>query len=186
MQMHLFVLAVGSAQDKARSTDGEESAVFNNATLLGGEFHVIDKGARIAVVVLEGVSEISPLVTADGDRAMVQINTGIDGLKGSVGGIAFLVAAYHIVAHTEGDDLFVVKHVLDHDNGAAALFVGLLVRMLVFLALTEFAHAHADAKLLATFGTFEDQRLAFRIFRLIKDDVLVTFWTAYSLHGQLK
>ena len=118
-------------------------------------------------------------VTADGNRTMVQIDTGINGLKGTIGRIAFLVSADDVISHTERDDLFEVEDVLNDYNGSATLFVGILI----LLTLTEFADTYTDAKLLATVRTFEDQRLAFRILCLIKGDVLVTFRAAYSFHG---
>ena len=88
---------------------------------------------------------------------MVQIDAGIDGLKGTVGGIALLIAANDVVAHAEGDNLFIVEDILDDDDGTAPLFVGMLVGILVLLTLTEFAHTDTDAELLAAVWTLEDQ-----------------------------
>ena len=97
------------------------------------------------------------LVTRDGDGAVVQVDAGVYGLEGAVGGVAFLVAAYHIVAHPEGDDLFVVEHILDDDNRTAAFFISLLIGVFVLLTVSQFADTHTDAKLLATVRTLEDQ-----------------------------
>jgi len=88
---------------------------------------------------------------------MVQVNTGVYGLKGTVGRVAFLVAAYHIVAHPERDNLLIMEYIFYDDHRSATFLVGLLVRILVFLPVLQLAHTHADAKLLATIGTLEDQ-----------------------------
>ena len=97
------------------------------------------------------------LVAADGESTVIEIDTGVDSLEGAVGWVAFLIATDDIVAHVKGDDLLEVEHVLDDNDGAAAFFISLLIGMLVFLTLAELAHADADAKLLATIGTFENQ-----------------------------
>ena len=119
---------------------------------------------------------------ADGDGAMVQVDAGIHCLEGAVGRITLLVAAYNVVAHPQGNDLFVVEDVLNDDDGTATLFIGLLVGMVILLTVVELAHTDADAELLAAIRTFEYQRLACFILGLIKDDVLVAFRTSYSFH----
>ena len=143
---------------------------------------MIDKGAGIAVIVFQRVFQFALFIAADSDGAVIQIDTGIDGLEGAVGGVALLVATNHIVAHMEGDDLLVMEGVLDDDDRAAACLVGLLIRVLISLAVAQFAHTHADAKLLAAVRTLEDERLTGRILGFIKGDVLVTLGTTDSFH----
>ena len=75
-----------------------------------------------------------------------------------------------------------MEYIFYNDHRSAAFLIGLLIRMLVFLAVLQFAHANADAKLLATIRTFEDQRLTGFILRFIKGDVLVALRAAYTLH----
>ena len=114
----LFLLGVGAAEDDAGCTKGEEGAVLDDAALAGLQLDVTDKGAAVAVVVAERVAQLTTLVTADGQCAVVQVNTGVDGLEGCVDGIALLVAAYDVVAHVEGNDLLVVEDVLNDDDAA--------------------------------------------------------------------
>jgi len=61
--MNFFLIAVGGPEDDTRGTDGEERAVVDDSPLLGREFYIIDEGARIAVVILEGVAQVSVLVS---------------------------------------------------------------------------------------------------------------------------
>ena len=62
------------------------------------------------------------------------------------------------------------------------MLFGMFVGTILFLGGLQLRHTHTDAKLLAAFVTLEDQRLAFSIFRHIKNDVMVAFRTTYSLH----
>ena len=93
--------------------DGEKGTVFNDAPLSRWDFHIIDKGASIAVVVTKGIAQTAFLVTADVEGAVVQVHAGVNSLEGRVDGVAFLVAANDIITHPQRDDLLVVKHVLD-------------------------------------------------------------------------
>jgi len=174
--------AVGGAEDDTGGTEGEEGAVGDDAALLGIEFHIIDEGSCIAVVVFQGIAQGTLLVATDGDGAVVQIDTGINGLERAVGWVAFLIAAYHIVAHAEGEHLFEMEHVLDDNDGAAAFFIGLLVWIFIFLTIKKFADTDTDTKLLAAVGALEHQRLTRRIFRLVESDILVAFGAAYAFH----
>ena len=173
----------GSAEDDAGGADSEECAVGDDAALTGCELDVVDEGAGVAVVVFQGVAQTAVFVTADGDGAVVEIDAGIDGLERGVDGVALLVAADDVVAHAERNDLLVVEHVLDDDDGATALFVGLFVGVLVFLAVAELADADADGELLAAVGTLEHERLAVGVTGLIEGDEVFTFGTADALHG---
>ena len=116
---------------------------------------------------------------------MIQVDAGVNGLKGAVGWIAFLIATNDIVAHMKGNDLFEMEDILDDHDGTAAFFIGLFVRILVFLTLTEFADAYTDAELLATIRAFEDQRLTCGVLGLVEGDILVTFGASYTFHNQL-
>ena len=121
------LFAVGGPEDDAGGTDGEEGAVVDDATLLRREFHIVDKRARIAVVVLQGVAQSALLVSRDCDGAVVQVDAGVYGLEGAVGGIALLVAADDIVAHPQGEHLLIMEHILDDDHRSATFFIGLLI-----------------------------------------------------------
>ena len=174
--------AVGGAEDDTGGTAGEEGAVGDDAALFGIELYIIDEGAGIAVVVFQGIAQVALFVATDGDGAVVQIDTGINGLEGAVGWVAFLIATYHIVAHTEGKHLFEMEHVLDDNDRTTAFFISILIWIFIFLTLTKFADAYTDAKLLAAVGALEYQRLTRRIFRLVESDILVAFGAAYAFH----
>ena len=133
--MGTLILA-GCAEDNAGGSEGEKSAVFDNATLAGIEFDIVDEGACVAVVVFQGVAKGASFVAADGNRTVIQVDAGINGLEGAVGRIALLIAANDVVAHTQGDDLFEVENVLDDHDRPAAFLIGLFVGILVFLTLT--------------------------------------------------
>ena len=125
---------------------------------------------------------MTALVTAHCDGTVIKVYAGINSLEGAVGRVAFLIAADDIVSHTEGNHLFVVKHVLNDDNGTAAFswpFIGILV----LLPFTELADTYSDAELLAALWALEHQRLTSRIYRLVKGDELIAFGTTYALHG---
>jgi hypothetical protein len=53
---------------------------------------------------------------------MVQVYTGVNGLKGTVGRIAFLVTPNHVIAHVQGNDLFEMEHVLDNNDRTTSFF----------------------------------------------------------------
>lgn len=180
----LFFFA-GCTEDDAGGSEGEEGAVFDNPTFTGIEFYIVDEGACVAVVVFQGVAKSTSFVAANGDGAVIQVDAGINGLKGAVGWIAFLIATNDIVAHMKGNDLFEMEDILDDHDGTAAFFIGLFVRILVFLTLTEFADAYTDAELLATIRAFEDQRLTCGVLGLVEGDILVTFGASYTFHNQL-
>ena len=44
------LILAGCAEDNAGGSEGEKSAVFDNATLAGIEFDIVDEGACVAVV----------------------------------------------------------------------------------------------------------------------------------------
>ena len=153
--MGTLILA-GCAEDDAGGSEGEKGAVFDNATLARIEFDIVDESACVAVVVFQGVAKGASLVAADGNRTMIQIYAGVNGLEGAVGRIALLIAADDVIAHSQGDDLFEVENVLDDHDRPAAFLIGLLVGILVFLTLTEFADTNTDAELFATIWAFEN------------------------------
>ena len=119
-----FVFVFVGLQYDTGGTDGEKGAVFNDAPLSRWDFHIIDKGAGIAVVVTKGITQTAFLVATDVEGAVVQVHAGVNSLEGRVDRIAFLVAANDIVAHPQGDDLLIVKHVLDDgDESVMCLLV---------------------------------------------------------------
>ena len=85
----------------------------NDAALAGRYLNVIDEGAGIAVVVTQYVAQLSTLVTADVEGAMVVIDAGVNGLERSIDGIALLVTANDVVAHAQGKGLLVVENVFN-------------------------------------------------------------------------
>ena len=66
-----------------------------------------------AVVVTQYVAQLSTLVTADVEGAMVVIDAGVNGLERSIDGIALLVTANDVVAHAQGKGLLVVENVFN-------------------------------------------------------------------------
>jgi hypothetical protein len=88
---------------------------------------------------------------------VIQIYTGIYCLKGCIGRIALLISADDIITHTERKYLLVMEDVLNHDNRTAAFLIRLLVRMLVFLTLTQFADTNANTEFLTTVRALEYQ-----------------------------
>ena len=113
-----LILFFGSLEDDAGGTDGEESAAFDDASFAWRNLNIIHKGACVAVVVAQGVFQSALLVATDIQRAVVQVDAGVNSLKGGVDGIALLISANDVVAHLEGNDLLVVKHILDDGDGA--------------------------------------------------------------------
>ena len=112
----LVLIAVGGPEDNACGTNGEKRAIVDDAPLLRRELHIVDEGARIAVVVLESIAQIAAFVSRHGDGAVVQIYAGVYGLEGAIGRIALLVAANYIVAHPQGNHLFVMEYVFYYDD----------------------------------------------------------------------
>jgi hypothetical protein len=53
---------------------------------------------------------------------MVQVYTGVNGLKGTVGGIAFLVTPNHVIAHMQGNNLLEMEHILNHYDRTTSFF----------------------------------------------------------------
>jgi hypothetical protein len=92
---------------------------------------------------------------------MVQVDTGVNRLKGTVGGITLLIASNDIVTHVQGDDLLEMEYVLDNHDGTASFLSSSLTvvfgefRAFLFLGSAKFRHTNAYAKLLATFVAFE-------------------------------
>ena len=110
-------------QDDAGGAEGEESAIINEAAFAWCQFHIVDEGTSIAVVVAKGIAQTSFLVATHSERAMVEVDAGINSLEGGVDGVAFLIAAYDVVAHLQGNGLLIVEHVFD-DRDATVLAVG--------------------------------------------------------------
>ena len=150
----LFFVA-GCAEDDGGGTKRKKGAIADDATLFWGELYIIYKCACIAVVVFQGVAQAATLITTNGDGAMIEVYARVDSLESGIGWVALLIATYNVVAHLQWYDLLVMKHVFDYNDRSATLFVGLLVRILVLLSLTEFAHTNAYAKLLAAVGALE-------------------------------
>ena len=182
MQVRFQDLRFGGPEDDTCGTDSEKGAIVDDTPFLGREFYIVDEGACIAVVVLEGVAQTAFFVPRDGDGAVVQVDAGVYGLEGAVGRITFLVAANHIVAHPQRKHLFIMEYIFYDDDGSATFLIRLLVRVFVFLTVTELAYAHADTKFLATIGTFEDQRLTGFILSFVEGDVLVALRTPHAFH----
>ena len=182
----LLFLTVFRLQEDAGGTDGEEGAILNDATLTGSDFGVVDKGAGVAVGIAEDIAQAAPLVAADVDDAVEQVDAGVDGLDGGGDGVALLIAANGVVAHLQGENLLEVEDVLDDDDGAEAGVFGLFrIGVLLALGLAELRHTDADAELLAALGALEHQRLTSLILSLVESDVVIALGTADALHGEL-
>lgn len=80
----LFFFA-GCTEDDAGGTKGEEGAVFNNPSFTGIEFDIVNEGACVAVVVFQGIAKSASFIATDGDGAVIQVDAGVNGLKGAVG-----------------------------------------------------------------------------------------------------
>ena len=95
----LFISFIGGAKDNASGTEGEEGAVLNNPSFAGGELDIVDECASIAVVVFQGVFQTTLFVATNGNRTVIEVDTGIDGLESGVGRIALLIATNDVIAH---------------------------------------------------------------------------------------
>ena len=110
------------------------------------------------------------------------VDAGVDGLNRRVDGIAFLVSPNDVIAHAQGNDLLVVKNVLDDDDGTVLAFGELLVGVFFFLTIMKFGNAHADGELLSALRTGENQALAFCVLGFVECDVIVTLGASDSFH----
>ena len=151
-------------EDDAGGTDSEECSILDDTPFTTLDFHIIDEGAGIAVVVAKGVAEVATLVAADVDGAVVQVNAGVNGLERRIDGVALLVTANDVVAHMKRNDLFVVENILNNNDAAARGFIHcslaivcVQLGILVFLCVLQLRHTDADAELLATLVTLEYQ-----------------------------
>ena len=176
------VLVCGCAEDDAGGTDGEKGAISNDAALTTLDFYIVDKGAGVGVVVGEREAELSMLVAADIDGAMVEVDAGVNGLEGSVDGVALLVAANDVVAHLQGYLLLVVEDVFDDDDGSPS---PLRSPLQTSPRRGGFFGGYSDAELLATLVALEDQGLAFGVSGIIEDDVIIAFGTTYAFQCYL-
>ena len=79
------LILAGCAEDDAGGSEGEEGAVFDNATLARIEFDIVDESACVAVVVFQSVAKGASFVAADGNRTVIQVDAGVNGLEGAVG-----------------------------------------------------------------------------------------------------
>ena len=75
-----------------------------------------------------------------------------------------------------------MEDILDDDNRSTASFVSLLVMIVFLLCRFQLGDANTYAELLAAFLALENQRLAFGVFRLVEDDIMVALGTTDSLH----
>ena len=112
----ILFFVVGCAKDDRGGTKGEEGAIADNAALFWGELYVIDKGASVAVVVFQRITQATFLITTNGDGAMIEIDAGIYCLESGIGGIAFLITTNDVVAHTKRDNLLVMEYVFDNND----------------------------------------------------------------------
>lgn len=180
----LFVVGfgIGGAKDDAGGADGKESAISDNSALSGGKLDVVNERTGVAIVIFQRVTQLSTFVAANSDGAVVQVDAGVNSLERCADGVALLMATDDIVAHAEWDDLFVVEHVLDDHDGAAALGIGLLVGVLVFLTVSQFTDADADGELLAAVRALEHERLTVSITGLVERNVVFAFRTSNAFH----
>ena len=187
----LFLFGVCATQDDACSADGEERAVADDTTFTLFNLLVVDKCARIAVVVAERIAQPPMLVAADVDGAMVQVHAGVDRLERCVDGIALLVAPNDVVAHLQRQHLLVVENVLNDNDGTEGLIgrlaaiVGVQRGILLLQGALQLRYTQTDTKRLAAVRTLENELLAVAVPLLIKGDVLLAFGTTYSFHGVL-
>ncbi len=129
----LFVLILRSLQYDACRSDSEEGSVLDHPLFPVSEDLVIDEGAGIAGTVPEDIFKVAPLVTADVEGAVVDVDARVVGLDGSVCLAALHVSANHVVTHLQRDDLLVVEHVLNDNYRAHTIGIGVLVGIVLLL-----------------------------------------------------
>ena len=128
-----LVVVVRATQDNAGGADGEERAILDDPPLTVAQYLVVHECARVAGAVAQHIFDASLLVAADIDDTMVVVDAGVVGLYRSVDSASLMVASYHVVTHLQGDDLLVVEHVLNDDDGAISFLVGQFVGILLLL-----------------------------------------------------
>ena len=183
------LFGVGSPEDDAGGTDGEERPVLDDASFTLSDLYVVDESARITVVVLQRVAQTAFLVATDGDGAVVQIDAGVDGLEGCVDGVPLLVTSDDVIAHVQRNNLLVVEHILDDDNASAGCLLGRTLAgvvaqlgILLLLGIAQLGDANADSKLLSALVALKHQRLTSSILGLVERDVVVALGASYTLH----
>ena len=113
---------------------------------------------------------------------MSDVDTGIVGLDGAVDTAIFHVTPDDITPHAQGQHLFVVEYVLDDGQCAAIVGGAFCLGVFFFAPVVQFGNADANAKLLATVGTLEKERLPFFISGFIKSDVMIALRASHALH----
>ena len=180
-ELRLFLF---SSQDDAGGTNGEEGSVVDDASFAITENLIVDKCSGVARTVAKHIFQLASLVAADVDDAMGDVNTGVHRFDGAVDTAVFLITTDDVVAHAQRDDLLEVEDVLDDDNRAAAVGIGLLVWVhVVALGVAKLRDTDANAELLSAIGTLKHQRLTRLVERFIKNRELVALRAANSLHS---
>ena len=173
---------MGRSQDERGGANGDDAALGKLDAVIVTQDAVHEEGTRVAGSIAKYVLQVPTLVALNADDAMLRVNTGVNGVNGTVDGGAQHFSTKDVVTHVERNDLLVVEDVLYDYN--AALFLGILLFVKNFLTLsgTQFADPQAYGKLLAAVLALEDQLLALLILRLIEGDETLTFGTSYSFH----
>lgn len=117
----MLLLLILRFQQYAGGTDGKHGAYGEDEAFARLDFHIIDEGSRVAVGILQGVDEMTLLVTGHKDGAVPKVHTGVVGLDGGVDGIAFLIASDTVFTHLKWQYLFVMEHILDDHKATAVL-----------------------------------------------------------------
>lgn len=178
-------LAVGGSQDDRGGSYGEKGAIFYDASFFVAKNLVVNKCSRVARAISKYVLQLSFLVAANVDDAVVHIHAWVNSFYRAVDAAVFHVSSDDVVAHMQRDDLLVCKNILDDYDGAYAVLVGILVQNFFLTCFAKLGNTHSNAKLFVAIRTHKYETLPSLVFLLVESDVVVTFWTADSFHDFL-
>ena len=110
-------------EDDRCGPDGEDCAVGDDAAFAVAKDYVVDESAGVARTVAQDVFQVALLVAAYVDDAVGEVYRRVVGLDRSVDAACLMVAAYHVVAHTQRQLLLEVENILDDNDASESLFL---------------------------------------------------------------
>ena len=113
---------------------------------------------------------------------MFTVHTRVSCFNGYIHFRTLISSADDIVTFLQWVYLFVSKYIFYNYHTTEISAIGLFIQHLFFTGSLQLGFTYTDAELLLTMFTNEHQRLAFRIFRFIKSDIIVTFGAKNSFH----
>ena len=136
-------------QNQGCSSQGEDIAFFYADTFFGPQQFVHQESAGDAVVVPQGIHDLSLLVAFDIQDAVATVHTGIVAFDGNIGFRTFGTPSDNIVSFMQGENLFEGKNVFNDDNVSPVLGSFLFVDdFFPATACVQFGFPDPDAKLL--------------------------------------